>query len=41
MARITVNRKPLYLGRFATEELAHAAYAKAAAKHFGQFARVA
>lgn len=40
-AQITVNRKMINLGRFDTEEAAHAAYCEAAKKHFGEFARLA
>lgn len=38
-ATIRVNKKNLYLGRYATPEEAHAAYCEAAHKHFGEFAR--
>lgn len=38
-ARIIVNSKPLHLGYFTDEGEAAAAYASAAATHFGQFAR--
>lgn len=39
MARITVNRKCLYLGCFKNPMDAHRAYLVAAEKHFGEFAR--
>lgn len=38
-AQIVVNKKQIYLGRFSTEEEAHAAYVAASAKHHGEFAR--
>jgi hypothetical protein len=38
---IRVNGRNIWLGRFATAEEAHAAYAQAAQEHFGDFARVA
>ncbi len=38
-ARIQVKHKRISLGSFSTPELAHAAYCKAAKKHFGEFAR--
>jgi hypothetical protein len=38
-AQITVNYKPINLGRFHTKEEAHAAYCTAAQKIFGNFAR--
>lgn len=41
LAQITVNGKHLHLGRFDTREEAGDAYDAAAAKYFGQFARVA
>lgn len=41
MARITVNRKHIYLGLFETIEDAHTAYMIAAKKHFDEFARAA
>jgi hypothetical protein len=37
-AYIKHNRKSMYLGRFSTPELAHAAYYAAAVKFFGEFA---
>ena len=37
-SRITVGGKYIHLGRFATAEEAHAAYAAAAHKEFGEFA---
>ena len=40
-ARIRVNNKRLFLGCFDTPELAHMAYAKAAAELHGEFARAA
>lgn len=40
-AQISVKRKHIHLGRFDTPEAAHAAYAAAAKKHFGEFARMA
>ena len=40
-ARITINGRFVFLGLFATEEDAHAAYIDAACKHFGEFARSA
>ncbi len=40
-ARIMVNGKTTNLGYFTTPELAHVAYAKAAVKYFGEFARSA
>jgi len=39
MARITVDRKCLYLGCFSTPMDAHLAYRQAAKKHFGEFAK--
>lgn len=39
-AQIKVRRKNIYLGYFATQEEAHAAYCEAAQKHNGEFARV-
>jgi HNH endonuclease len=38
-ARITVNRKSIFLGRFATAAEAHSAYCSAAERLFGEFAR--
>ncbi len=40
-AAIKRGQRMFNLGRFATPEEAHAAYAKAAAEHFGEFARSA
>jgi hypothetical protein len=40
-ARVQRNGKRISLGSFATPEAAHAAYVKAAKKHFGKFARAA
>lgn len=37
VAKITVNNKAIFLGRFSSAEEAHNAYAAAAKKHFGQF----
>lgn len=37
--KIRVDGKRIHLGNYATPEEAHAAYAKAAAAHFGEFAR--
>jgi hypothetical protein len=39
LAQITVNQKHIFLGSFATENEAVAAYDAAALKHFGSFAR--
>lgn len=41
VAKIGINRKTIYLGKFATAEEAHEIYKKAAKKHFGDFARYA
>lgn len=38
---IRINKKQIYLGTFETKEQAHAAYAEAAIKHHGEFARMA
>lgn len=38
-ARIKVNKTEMYLGSFTSPEMAHHAYAVAARKFFGQFAR--
>jgi hypothetical protein len=38
-AKITVNRKQIYLGRYQTVDEAHAVYMEAARKYFGEFAR--
>lgn len=38
-AQLTVNGKPVNIGRFATIEQAHQAYLAAATEHFGEFAR--
>lgn len=40
-AQICVGGRKKYLGRFATPQEAHAAYAAAAKLHFGEFARTA
>lgn len=40
-ARIRVNDRLIHLGYFSTPELASAAYAEAAVKYFGEFARSA
>jgi len=40
-AQITANGKVIHLGYFDTPEQAHAAYAEAACKYFGEFARTA
>lgn len=40
-ARITINYKEIWLGTYASEAEAHAAYLKAAQKYFGEFARAA
>ena len=39
-ANICINRKHIYLGSFPSEELAHAAYCKAAKKYHGEYARL-
>jgi hypothetical protein len=39
-AQIKINGKQTYLGRYDTKEEAAKAYAEAARKHFGEFARV-
>lgn len=39
-ARITVNKKQIYLGQFDNPEDAHKAYCEAAKIHHGEFARV-
>lgn len=39
VARLTVDRRVIYLGQFATAEEAHTAYMTASRKHFGEFAR--
>jgi hypothetical protein len=39
-ASISKNGRWIHLGRFATPQAAHAAYADAARKLFGEFARV-
>jgi HNH endonuclease len=38
-SKIVVDGRPIYLGRFDSEEAAHAAYAAAAKVHHGDFAR--
>lgn len=40
-ARIRVDGRPVHLGYFRDPLLAHAAYAEAARRHFGEFARIA
>lgn len=39
-ATLTIARKQLHLGYFASKQEAYAAYSTAAEKHFGEFARV-
>lgn len=39
-AKICVNRKIMYLGRFSTSAEAHTAYAAAAKRYFGAFAKI-
>jgi hypothetical protein len=41
VARIQVNKVPIFLGSFRTQEEASAAYGSAARQYFGQFARTA
>lgn len=38
-AQIQINKRKIIIGRFSTPEEAHAAYAKTATEHFGEFAR--
>lgn len=40
LASITKNRRQFHLGRFASEQEAHAAYCRAALETFGEFARI-
>lgn len=39
MARISVNKKPIYLGYFDSYEKAHLAYCEASKKYHGEFAK--
>lgn len=40
ISSIRVDGRNIFLGKFLTEEMAHKAYATAAAEHFGEFARL-